>query len=399
MARVQRDVDRGNYRAALQCYEADGRSDSVLRALSQRLLLSAARSTEAAQRRGAFVELAMLGTRAEGLLQDLSAPGEPPLVRAEALRLRSSLGDEDAREELRGMLGHPDPEVEDCAYAALRPGADDAQLLAALQSARAARRSQALQLLSRAPARYLTALSEVGRFDPLPQLRAAAMRSLPSYGAAAAPALEAGASDTDEQVRSAALEGLLRVASERAWPLLDQQLGAAVSVQSIAAATTLLSMPQTPARERAYAAWLAALSASDTKLRAQAASVARPVTLDLQVRELMRERLDAETEPAIRLALALALGADDAAARRALVELSSGASVVAAQAAAELAQGSEQARARLRSLGTHESALVRATSARLMARTLAEVGPIAPLLADENWQVREAAAGAVLNVL
>jgi hypothetical protein len=34
-----------------------------------------------------------------------------------------------------------------------------------------------------------------------------------------------------------------------------------------------------------------------------------------------------------------------------------------------------------------------------MARTLAEVAPIAPLLADENWQVREAAAGAVLNVL
>jgi hypothetical protein len=39
------------------------------------------------------------------------------------------------------------------------------------------------------------------------------------------------------------------------------------------------------------------------------------------------------------------------------------------------------------------------TAARLIARTLHEPAPIAKLLADTSWQVRGAAAGAVLNVM
>ena len=43
--------------------------------------------------------------------------------------------------------------------------------------------------------------------------------------------------------------------------------------------------------------------------------------------------------------------------------------------------------------------LVRSTAARLIARELHETDPLLKLLADSAWQVRSAAAGAVLSVL
>jgi HEAT repeat protein len=99
------------------------------------------------------------------------------------------------------------------------------------------------------------------------------------------------------------------------------------------------------------------------------------------------------------LSLALALGNADPKAVQALVGLSESADLTGAEAAAELAPRDEQARKRLRALTSHTTLLVRATAARLIARELHESDPLVKLLADASWQVRSAAAGAVLSVL
>ncbi|HET8940210.1 MAG TPA: HEAT repeat domain-containing protein [Polyangiales bacterium] len=397
--RVTHDVARGDFKRALTFYEQEGRSPQLLRALSEGVLLAAARAPDPEQRRAAFVELSMLGTRAESLLEALSAPVEPLIVRAEALRLRTELGDDAARRTLRGLFDHPNPEISDSAVLALRPEQDLPAVEAALRSPRSGRRAAALTLLRKAKPEHRALLSEVARFDPSPQLRAAALYTLERYGAEAADALEAATQDSDEQVRAAALAGLARVAPERAELLLDQQLGAAVSTRSIDAAITLLSLQPARQEARARAALSAALSSPDATLRAQtAAALARLPSERLDLAQL-RACLRVEKAPSVRLALALALGPEDPSAQRTLAELSTSFSLIGAQAAAELAARSGKARTRLVAFSTHTSALVRITAARLIARELRDPAPITQLLADANWQVRDAAAGAVLNVM
>jgi HEAT repeat protein len=396
---VTSDLARGDFAAAVSRYERDGRSPDVLRALSAGVLLRAARSADAAERRAAFVELSMLGTRAKDLLEQLSQSGESAPVRAEALRLRSQLGDAAARLALRGLLDDPDPDVSDSAVQALEPAADRALLEAARRSPRAGRRATALAVLGRAAPVYLAQLSEVSRFDPTTPLRVAALRALARYGAEVADVLESALQDPDEQVRAAALEAYAEVAPERAEPLLDRQLGAAVSAQSISAAVSLLSMSPPRQAARARAALSAALTSSDVQLRARAASALQRLPkeqLDLgQVRTLLR----AEKAPHVRLTLALLLGVDDPAALDTLRELTASFTMTGVQASAELAALSGNARARLCAFSAHESLLVRIAAARLIARKLRDPEPIAKLLADSSWQVRDAAAGAVLNVL
>jgi HEAT repeat protein len=242
-------------------------------------------------------------------------------------------------------------------------------------------------------------LIEASRMDPSPQLRAAALYALERYGAGAADAFEQATQDPDEQVRGAALAGFARVAPERAELELDRQLGAAVSARSIAAAVTLLSLQ--PARQvaRAQAALSAALSSPDASLRVQAAAALQRLPAAQLDRAGIRSRLRLEKTPGVRLALALVLGVEDPNAQRALAELSTSFSLTGAQAAAELAAHSGKARARLCAFSAHESALVRVSAARLIARELRDPAPIVKLLADSSWQVRDAAAGAVLNVM
>jgi HEAT repeat protein len=398
-SRVSSDVARGDFSSALARYERDGRSSAVLRTFSESVLRYAARSSDPAERRAAFIELSMLGTRAGDLLEELSQSGESPSVRAQALQLRTQLGDDAARRELRSLIDHPDPEVADSAVQALSPTADAALLEAALRSPRPERRSTALALLSRAAPEHRAVLIEASRFDPSPQLRVAALHALERYGAEIADALDNATRDPDQQVRAAALSALARVAPARAEPVLDQQLGAAVSEASISAAITLLSMQPPRHAARARAAIAAALSSPDVALRARAASALQRLPASELDRAGVRARLREEHADTVRLALSLLLGPEDLAARRTLSELSATFTLPGAQAAAELAALSGSARARLCAFGAHESALVRTTAARLIARTLRDPEPIAKLLADPSWQVRGAAAGAVLNVL
>jgi len=399
--RVSSDVARGDFSAAVAGYEQGGHKPAVLRALSESLLLQAARSSDPSERRTAFIELSMLGTRAQGLLEALSQKSEPAHVRAEALRLRCRLGDASARDALRPLLDHPDPEVSDSAIQALAPDSDAALLEAALRSPRSARRATALALIARARPDYLALLIEVSRFDPKPQLRAAALHALESYGAQASAAFEEATHDPDPQVRVAALAGYARVDAEHATPVLDQQLGAAASIESIGAATALLNLDALDAglRARALSCLYGALSAADPALRVQAAAALQRVPTSQIDRRALQARLRAENVESVRLALALVLGSDDPASRRALTDLSASFNLTGAEAAAELAGHNSQARERLLAFSTHDAALVRATAARLIARALRDPAPLSKLLADESWQVRDAAAGAVLNVM
>jgi HEAT repeat protein len=144
---------------------------------------------------------------------------------------------------------------------------------------------------------------------------------------------------------------------------------------------------------------IAALSSADPALRVQAAAALQRLPTSLIDRRSLQTRLRAEKIESVRLALALVLGSEDPASRRVLTDLSASFNLTGAEAAAELASQNTQARERLMAFSTHDSALVRATAARLIARTLRDPAAISKLLADQSWQVRDAAAGAVLNVM
>jgi HEAT repeat protein len=397
--RVVHAVERADYAAALRDYEQAGHSPAVLRVFSETLLLRAARSSDPAQSRSAFLELSLLGKRASSLLERLAAPAQPSLVRAEALSIRTALGDSGARSALRALLRDPDADVVDRAYAALEPDSDWPELERALSEARPARRRIVLQLLVRAEPTHLTLLQDVSQRDPVPSLRAAALWALERYGSAAAPAFLAASRDPDEQVRVAALEGYARVAPDAASQLLDQQLGAASTSESIAAARALLRMQPAREPERAHAALAQALTSADPTLRARAAAALVAADAPLLDRATLRERLGAEPVHSVRLTLALALGSHDPAAHAALLTLSQTASLTGVEASAELAKHEVAARTRLRALTKHTTPLVRATAARMLGRELHEYASIAQLLADASWQVRQATAGAVLTAL
>jgi HEAT repeat protein len=398
-------VERGVYSTAIRLYNENDHDPALLRDIAETLLLEEARRRDAPRRRAAFTELGLLGTRAEGLLDRLAEDKEKPEVRARALYLSMRLGDGGAREDLRGLLKDKDPEVGDVAYAALDPARDWERLSEALRAPRAGRRLIALQVIvdprsSAPPASALSELAEVSRVDPDAAVRAAALHALERFGAAGAPALEQALQDPDEGVRTAALESLARSDPARAEPALDRQLGAATSQESLSAAVALLRMK--PARQpaRAWDAVNRALGSGDAALRARAATLLRALPDAPRDLDTARAQLAAETTPQVKLALALALGLDEAPARAALAELAQGRSLPAAQAAFELARlGDKLGQTRLLAARYSEQPPVRISAARSLGRELGEPQSVAGLLADRESEVRVAAAGAVLASL
>jgi HEAT repeat protein len=206
--------------------------------------------------------------------------------------------------------------------------------------------------------------------------------------------------DADESVRVSAIEALARAAPERALPLLDRQLGAATSQESLAAALGLLRMRPPRLAARAWDGINRALSSGDPSLRARAATLLRSLPEAPRDLETAHTQLAGEPLAQVKLALALALGPNDPPAREALVELAQGPSLPAAQAAFELARnGDRAAQVRLLAARYSSSIAVRASVARLLGRELDEPQAVAELLADRESEVRVAAAGAVLAAL
>jgi HEAT repeat protein len=396
-------VERGAYGDALRVYEKSGRDRAVLRALAESILVQDAERAEPQRQHTAFTEFGLLGNRSRPWLERLAQPQRAKHVRVRALRLLMALGDADARAQLRPLAFDPDPEIADVAFAALdvSASADRAVVSSALYAPRTARRLAALALLSAASAPdSLREVAEVSRVDPQPGVRTAALFALERYGAAAIFAFERALNDGDESVRVVALEAFARAAPERAVAHLDQQLGAAITQETLAAAAALLRMR--PAREpaRARDALARGLSASESRLRSYAAVLVRTLPSAEKNLPVVRSQLAVESSVEVKLALALALGTSDPAARAALLTLSQGTSLSAAQAAHELARlGDAAAYARLIALCASPSSVTRATIARALGREQRAPQAVAALLADSDPNVRDAAAGAVLGGL
>jgi hypothetical protein len=399
--RVVSEVQHGAYGPALQVYREQGRDRALLRAIAQAILLNDAEQADAARQHAAFNEFMLLGSRARPQLESLAESERSDAIRARALAQLWALGDDSARARLRPLVNDADAEVADLAYPALDPRADAALLQAALDAPRSARRLAALRVLSQsedgAPI-GLMQLAELARVDPQPSVRSAALQALSRYGAEALPAFErALREESDPSVRVVAIEAFARALPERATPQLDQQLGAATTEESLAAAVALLRMrpPREPARARD--ALSRGLSCVDSALRARAALLERNLPESERDRESLRAQLQLEKNEEVKLALALALGAGDPAARAALQTLAQASTLPAAQAAFELAQlGDAAGTARLLALRGSPSSLTRVTVARLLGRGLRDPEAIAGMLADAEPAVRTAAAGAVL---
>jgi hypothetical protein len=391
-------VERGAYGDALRVYEKSGRDRAVLRALAESILVQDAERAEPQRQHQAFTELGLLGNRSRPWLERLAQPKRAKHVRVRALRLLMALGDAHARVQLRPLAFDPDPEIADIAFASLDASADREVVSSALYTPRTARRLAALALLS-APgaADSLREVEEVSRLDPQPSVRAAALFALERHGAAATSAFERALKDDDESVRVVAIEAFARAAPEQAVAYLDQQLGAAITRETLAAAAALLRMR--PAREpaRARDALARGLSASESRLRSYAAVLVRTLPSAEKNLAAVRSRLAVESSVEVKLGLALALGTSDPAARAALFSLSQGTSLPAAQAAHELARlGDAAAYARLIALCVSPSSVTRATIARALGREQRAPQAVAALLADSDPDVRDAAAGAVL---
>jgi len=394
-------IERGAYADALRTYEKGGQERSLLRVLAESVLLQDAQLADGPRQRSAFGELELLGTRARPWLERLARPEQPESVRARALRILMVLGDSDARAQLRELAFTADPAVVDEAFAALDPSLDQALLLSTLRAPRAARRLAAVVLLGAADApNTLQPIVELSRSDPEPSVRAAALFALERRGAEAVRAFERGLKDDSESVRVAAIAAFARAAPAQALSHLDQQLGSAVSHETLAAAVALLQMQPVCEAARAHDALARGLAASESPLRSHTAVLIRTLPGDRESLAAVRERLAIESVPEVQLALALALGADDPAARRALARLAQGTALVAAQAAQELARfGDATAERQLITLRASASSVTRASVARALGRDRRVPEAVAPLLADQDPSVRIAAAGAILAAL
>jgi hypothetical protein len=396
-ARALAAIERGEYASAVQTYRAAGSGRRLLGQIARALLLREAQADDAAHSRAAFSELTLLGTRARGMLAQLSRPEKPAALRGRALANAVALGDEVSRSQLRALAQNPDPDAADFALLALEMPRDWPELSSALQAPRAARRRAGLVVLSRSRDVALACgeLTNLSAFDPLPELRAAALRPLAHCGPSAGAAIERALGDADLSVRVEALQALPRVMPERAALELDRPLGAALSIESLTAAAVLLHTSFASAR--AADTLSRGLSASEVWLRARAAVLVQTLPTAAIDRTALRSVLARERQPEVSLLLAIALGPADASAHAALVKLSRSGGIVAAQAARELAHlGDPAARARLHVLSGSHDPFVRASVARSLGREFGESESIAALLADPEWRVRLAAAGAVL---
>ncbi len=188
--------------------------------------------------------------------------------------------------------------------------------------------------------------------------------------------------------------------------VLEQQVSLA-SAQAAFDRLLAASGVLTPARFLAFDdAELLAIGFSRQKARYGRALAAAIVdgTLDLEALErrdddAVREALEAETDPSVRLSLARALWRHDAsAARSALSELAvRGEGMPRAQAASLLAaEGDRAAVDALRELLHGGDSLVRRTAARALARDAMSPDAVRALLRDEDALVRIYAAGGIL---
>jgi HEAT repeat protein len=409
-------VERGAFAEAVSATRAEGREPKLEKALAEALLESAARSPDAVRRSRAFAELSLAGTRSRPILERLENAREP-LTRALACKASMQLGDDGARDTLRGLADSADSELSALGYGALEPDRDRPQLLAVLTQPNRARRLAAVHVLRGAErsTEVRVALESVVQHDPEPDVRAAALTALTKQGPESAAVIDRALDDESESVRVAASSALASIIPEcaqscdRAHLLarLGRDLGSPPTVDSLAAAAAMMRIPSLPEPERAHDVFKRALESSDLRVRAVSAVMCRGLAAPGCDPSVLRVQLRVEKLPQVKLLLALAIGVEDPAAKAAFLELSDGAdAAIAVEAAAELAAaGDVAAQQKVVNALQHADAAVRLRALRSIGKlaadgVLPEDSPtgarVVDRLADRDERVRVAAATAIL---
>lgn len=390
---------RGSLPEALAAYDGLPEADPErLVPIAERLLRDAALGDDAALADRAFAEMAIAGTHARALLEELASAPDP-LRAARVWQRLAALGDGTAQKRLDALLQSDTPELRALALDA-QSAPDAGYVLAALEAPQASLRhaaAQAVRRLSMSPA-LAAVLVELVRLDPEPGVRAAAAYALTAGPPTAESALTGALVDPDSSVHAAALDALWSVAPARAELHVTKLWGTDPTTESLEAARRVLGdRSRTPAlAAKAREHLLAGLSRHDNALRAQAA-VALASEVE-QVADALSARLAVEGVPSVRLALALALG--PARAADALHKLAAGDDVIAVEAAAALAaNGDLPGLERLRALRASRLPAVRRVAYVALGRELGRVSEVRAGLSDTDAGVRLACAGAVLTGL
>ena len=394
-------ASEGGGKRALARYDAQEHSDDgLVGALAAGVLLHEAGSGNADRRAIAFAHLRALGTRAEGLLLELKEDARPP-VRVRALAALGQLGLRWARSQAREARFDPDPEVAAAAYQVLSPRLDLEQLQAALRTPHASLRLAAAQRLRQAEpgGTTLLALGRCARNDPDERVRLACVQGMGQQGPRARRVLLERLFDSAQPVRLGAIAALAQVDQAQALPALDRYLGGDPSPEAVAAARALLRnlTPARPPPAGALSMLARSVQAPDAAVRSRAALALTTLPMGLRPLEAVRTQLQAEPRAAVRLNLALLLPAQDMRRVTTLRAMMCGTGVPAAQAAAQMLAQDKNAEQRLAALLTSKSTAARRVAAIALAPT--EGGPhrSRALLADPSPSTRVAVAAAILR--
>lgn len=410
-AQVDTAVTQRDLPAALEAYDTfrdvDGADDGLLAEVAALLLELEAMSDDEAHRRAALMELRLAGSAGLPSLHRIAQSEGRTLARAGALEALARRGDSHAQAMLYAWLDDDDPRLVAAAIVAIDAEEETARLVRLLEDPDAeVRRAAALQLAA-APdsAEALTALASRARVDAEHRVREAAVRSLGGFGAAAVEALRERLGDVEAPVRLAVVRALVRADREAALRVVAPLLAAPPSRAGIEAAR-VIALTEEAAGNRTRAAADAraylrgALLDEDRTLRSQAAVALVSLGQDAETDRVLIERLDAETEPAVKLGIARALRGRDtggAEAERVLEELMTGEGMPAVQAAAMLAaDGREDALSRLEAALESDESLLRRVAVRAIARDAGRPDDVRAAMRDDDALVRIHAAGGIL---
>jgi HEAT repeat protein len=406
-AAVASAIERGRIEEALDAYDRfrdhDGADVALLAQVAALVLQTEALGEEPERRRAAIQELALAGTAGEPVLRRVVREGGAGRVLA--LEVLARRGDASARTELRGLADDEDPETRAAAILAMDRVEDRELLLEAVASPFARIRERACERLGAiAPDREARmALEHASRVDPDPSVRGAAVRALGAYGEPAVSTLRERLGDPTAGVRMAAVEALLRADRAQARVILGALLEMPTSAQGIEAARLLAAPTRdgTPGDLGARAYLRQALFAGEASLRAQAGVALVSIPGSEEMVGPLREALERERDPGVRLSLARALlrqpGAqrDARAALRALMR--GGTTMTALQAATVLAaERDADAIAVLAAFLSRPDPALRRVAARSLARDAMRPDDARLALRDDDPSVRIAAAGGIL---
>lgn len=407
-------VDAQKTRRALAAYEvfrSEEEPDGALLARIAALILEqAAQSSEGRLRDAALGQLTLAGTAGSASLRTISELHGHDVARAKALSALARAGDDGARDALRALLGHAEPEVDALAVRVLDVREGAAALREALQSPRGVVRAAAAEALrGAAPDPAVRALlADAARVDPEPRVRAAAVRALGAFGSQAADALRERLTDADPMVRTAAVASLVSADRTAARLALTPLFGLAPSSAGLEAARLLAR--REPDDERATvdarAYLLRALETADATLRASAALALASLPTDPTLGDALLRAMEHDADPSVRLLLAGALARPGSAldehgatarAEVVLTALLTAIGMLRVQAAATLASLGDAAGARaLRAELSSTEVAVRRVAARALARDARSPDAARSALRDPDPTVRIAAAGGIL---